>query len=186
MNIKTTDRWDEHLWHDASPLYMEAFQYKGAKPVNIIRNMFAQQIAELHVAYDESNAVGMALTGKLTKDRIMIIDYLAISRNEQNRGLGKAFVDALKQKARDEGYEQLIIETEAEETPDNKRRIHFWQSCGFHLTDYVHHYIWVPEPYQAMYLALLSDSRKMTGEELFVSINLFHQLSYRKVKKGRN
>ncbi|TWT09324.1 N-acetyltransferase [Planomicrobium sp. CPCC 101079] len=180
MNFITVDSWDDQLWQDASPLYMEAFGDKGAKPLKVIKNMFAQGIAELHVAYRESTAIGMALTGKLARERIVIIDYLAIAPKEQSHGLGKSFVDYLKQKAKDEGYGRIIIEAEAEETADNSRRIHFWQSCGFHLTEYVHHYIWVPEPYLAMHLPLRADLKKITGEELFVYFNLFHQLSFRR------
>ncbi|MCP3764395.1 GNAT family N-acetyltransferase [Domibacillus sp. A3M-37] len=179
MKIKTVGTWDDEIWQDVSPLYMEAFGDKGAKPVKIIKNMFAQGMAELHVAYNESAAVVMALTGKLVSDRVMIIDYLAVSEKERGHGLGKHFVDYLRQKAGDEGYQKLIIEAESEETPDNRRRIHFWQSCGFLLTEYVHHYIWVPETYQAMYLPLIADSRKVTGEELFGFMNTFHRLSFR-------
>jgi len=185
MEIKTVDTWDDELWKDASSLYFEAFGDKGAKPVKIIKNMFAQGIAELHVGYKESAAVVMALTGNVS-DRVMIIDYLAVSEKEQGHGLGKQFVAYLRQKAGDQGYQKLIIEAESEETSDNRRRIRFWQSCGFLLTEYVHHYIWVPETYQAMYLPLLTGSRKITGEELFVYINTFHRLSFRGGgKKGR-
>ncbi|WP_157827654.1 GNAT family N-acetyltransferase [Niallia nealsonii] len=179
MKIKTVGTWDEELWQDVSPFYLEAFGDKGAKPVKIIKNMFAQGIAELHVGYNESVAVVMALTGKLVSDRAMIIDYLAVSEKDRGHGLGKHFVDYLRQKAAVEGYQKLIIEAESEETLDNRRRILFWQSCGFLLTEYVHHYIWVPETYHAMYLPLIADSRKITGEELFVCINIFHRLSFR-------
>lgn len=179
MRIITVGTWDDELWQDASPLFLEAFGDKGAKPVHIIKKMFAQGIAELHVGYKESVAVVMALTGKLVSDKVMIIDYLAVSEKERGYGLGKHLFDYLRQKAVAEGYQKLIIEVESEETPDNRRRIHFWQSCGFFLTKYVHHYIWVPETYHAMYVPLNADSRKVTGEELFVYINIFHRLSFR-------
>lgn len=179
MRIKTVNTWDDELWQDANPLYLEAFGNKGAKPVHIIKNMFAQGIAELHVGYNESVAVVMALTGKILSDKVMIIDYLAVSEKERGSGLGKYLVDYLREKAASEGYQKLVIEAESEETPSNKRRIHFWQSCGFFLTHYVHHYIWVPETYHAMYVPLNGDSRKITGEELFVHINTFHRLSFR-------
>ncbi|WP_180955340.1 GNAT family N-acetyltransferase [Peribacillus deserti] len=179
MKIKTIDTWDDELWKDASPLYLQAFGDKGAKPVKIIKKMIAQGIAELHVGYNESAAVVMALTGKLVSYRVMIIDYLAVSEKERGQGLGYHFVDYLRQRALAEGYQKLIIEAESEETPVNRQRIHFWQSCGFILTEYVHHYIWVPEPYRAMYQPIISDSREVTGEELFGYINTFHRLSFR-------
>jgi GNAT superfamily N-acetyltransferase len=179
VKIRTVCTWDDELWQNASPLYLEAFGDKGAKPVKIIKNMFAQGIAELHVGYNKSIPVVMSLTGKLVSDQVLIIDYLAVSEKERGHGLGKHFVDYLRQKATAEGYQKLIIEAESGETLDNRRRISFWQSCGFLLTEYVHHYIWVPETYRAMYLPLIADSRKTTGEELFVYINTFHRLSFR-------
>jgi len=179
MRIKTVGTWDDELWQDAWPLYSEAFGEKGAKPVRIIRNMFAQGIAELHVGYNESTAVSMAITGHLLSDKVMIIDYLAVSKKERGYGLGKHFVSYLQEKAASDGYKKLIIEAESEDTPENRRRIHFWQSCGFFLTKYVHQYIWVPETYHAMYVPLNGDSSKVNGEELFVYINTFHRLSFR-------
>ncbi|OLO27500.1 hypothetical protein BTA37_24900 [Priestia megaterium] len=179
MEIRTICTWDDELWQNASPLYLEAFGDKGAKPVKIIKNMFAQGIAELHVGYNKSIPVVMSLTGKLVSNQMLIIDYLAVSEKERGHGLGKHFVDYLRQKAAAEGYQKLIIEVESKETLDNRRRIGFWQSCGFLLTEYVHHYVWVPETYRAMYLPLIADSRKTTGEELFMYINTFHRLSFR-------
>lgn len=179
VEIRTSCTWDDELWQNASPLYLEAFGDKGAKPVKIIKNMFAQGIAELHVGYNKSIPVVMSLTGKLGSEQMLIIDYLAVSEKERGHGLGKHFVDYLRQKAVAEGYQKLIIEAESEETLDNRRRISFWKSCGFLLTEYVHHYIWVPETYRAMYLPLIADSRKTTGEELFLYINTFHRLSFR-------
>ncbi|GAA0343755.1 hypothetical protein GCM10008967_37760 [Bacillus carboniphilus] len=179
MNIISVSEWNDALWQDASPLYIEAFGDKGAKSVKIIKNMFAQGIAELHVGYIDSKAVVMALIGKLVSERVLIIDYLAVSKEVRGHGLGKQFVDNLREKAVDEGYQKIIIEAESEDTPDNKRRIHFWQSCGFILTEYVHHYIWVPETYHAMYLTLLPGLKKEAGEELFRYIITFHKLSFR-------
>jgi len=180
MRVKTFYTWDDELWQNVSTLYLKAFGDKGAKPVRIIKNMFAQKIAELHVGYNnDSEVVAMSLTGKIVPEQVLIIDYLVVSEKEQGHGLGKYFVDYLRKKAVAEGYQKLIIEAESEETLDNRRRISFWKSCGFLLTEYVHHYIWVPETYRAMYLPLIADSKKITGEELFSYINTFHRLSFR-------
>ncbi len=181
MNIKSTTTWDEELWKDASPLYLEAFGEKGAKPVKIIKNMLTKGIAELYIGYNESTPIVMALIGKLIPEQIMIIDYLAVSKGERNQGTGKQFVDYLKEKAAAEGIRTLIIEAESEETADNQRRINFWLACGFLLTDYVHTYIWVPEKYRAMYIPL-AGNKQILGEELFVFINKFHGLSFRDMK----
>lgn len=178
MNIKSTTTWDEGLWKDASPLYIEAFGEKGAKPVKIIKNMLTKGIAELYVGYYESTPIVMALIGKLVPEQIMIIDYLAVSKKVRNQGIGRQFVDYLKEKAAEEGIQTLIIEAESEETADNQRRIEFWHTCGFRLTEYIHTYIWVPEKYKALYLPL-AGNKQISGEQLFVFINKFHGLSFR-------
>ncbi|WP_226666294.1 GNAT family N-acetyltransferase [Metabacillus litoralis] len=183
MNIITIGSWSDEIWHDISPIYFEEFGDKGAKPVKVIKNMLNQRIAELHVWYNNTEAVGMALTGILSSNRVMIIDYLAISVDKRGQGLGKQFVHYLREKASAEGYQKLIVETEAEETEENKRRIHFWNSYGFLLTKYVHQYIWVPETYHAMYIPLIAHSKEITGEELFIYLNTFHRLSFRESKK---
>lgn len=182
MKIKTISTWNNETWDEISPLYMEAFGDKGAKPVKIIKNMLNQKIAELHLAYNDKEAIGIALTGKLTSHRVMIIDYLAITKKGRGHGLGKQFVNYLREKAVAEGYYKLIVETEAAETEENKIRIDFWSSCGFLITEYIHHYIWVPETYCAMYIPLIADSKKVTGEELFVYFNTFHRLSFREAR----
>lgn len=182
MKLITVGTWNDKLWHDVNALYLEAFGDKGAKPIKIVKNMLAQGIAELHVGYNESVAVVMALTGKLVSNRVMIIDYLAVSEKERGQGLGKQMVNYLREKAVAEGFRKVIIETESEDTTDNRRRIRFWQSCSFLLTDYVHHYIWVPEAYHAMYLPLVAGSRKVTGEELFAYLKTFHRLSFRGIR----
>ncbi len=184
MEIKTISSWDEELWQDACPLYTEAFGDKGAKPVKVIKNMFAQGIAELHVGYINVIPVVMALTGKLVEERVVIIDYLAVAKKERGQGLGKRFVEYFERKAFSEGYQKIIIEAEAEETSENKQRIHFWQACGFLLTEYVHHYIWVPEIYHAMYLPLSTETKTESGEELFGYITTFHRRSFQGKSKS--
>ncbi|MCU9614871.1 GNAT family N-acetyltransferase [Caldibacillus lycopersici] len=179
MKIITVDSWDDAIWKDAAPLYFEAFGNKGAKPEKVIKNMFAKQIAELHVAYKDSVAVAMAITGTLDNDKVIIIDYLAVAKKERGHGLGKYFVHYLREKAACERFNKIIIEIESDVTPENNSRVRFWQACGFLLTTYVHHYIWVPETYQAMYFPLVLDEKMQTGEELFIFINRFHGLSFR-------
>lgn len=183
MNMKTVCSWNDEIWDDVSPIYFEAFGDKGAKPIKVIKNMLNQSLAELHVGYNDSEVVGVALTGKLSSNRVMIIDYLAISGNKRGQGLGKQFVQYLRDRASAEGCHKLIVETEAAETEENKKRIHFWSSCKFLLTEYIHHYVWVLETYYAMYIPLITSSKKVTGEELFVYFNTFHRLSFREPRK---
>ncbi|KAB7665375.1 GNAT family N-acetyltransferase [Bacillus sp. B1-b2] len=144
--------------------------------------MLLQNMAELHVGYSDSVPVAMALTGRLSSEQVMIIDYLTVTAGKRNRGLGRFFVDYLVKKSMIEDYNKVIIEVESEETKENKARIQFWKNCGFLFTDYIHHYIWVPEPYHAMYYPISissAEQNKVTGEELFTYINKFHRLCFR-------
>lgn len=180
MKLITIDQWDEENWQKASPVYQQAFGEKGAKPEKIIRNMFRKRICFLHLAKIGEQVIGMALTGKLKGSSALIIDYLAVHKDWRNKGLGLKIIDLLKDWAGIEGnFDSLVIEVESDKLPENSARILFWEKCGFTLTDYIHQYIWVPEPYQAMYLKLHPNaSLPMDGKVLFKYIGEFHKASY--------
>jgi hypothetical protein len=85
-------------------------------------------------------------------------------------------------------FSLILLEAECNDTPIALTRISFWEKCGFELLgDYIHHYIWVPEPYQAMRFVLQQDSAiPATGKELFAYIVLFHKESfYRNTSKEK-
>ena len=183
MEFFTADQWDETLWLKVKEIYDEAFSGHGGKPEKIIRNMFAKGICFLHFALEGSDVVGMALTGSLGCSEILIIDYLTVRKEMRGRGFGKEFFKYIKAWAAEQGrYKRILIEVECENTTENIARINFWKKCGFILADeYTHHYIWVPEPYQAMVLCLRKDSRvPLNGEDLFKYITAFHKESFRK------
>jgi predicted N-acetyltransferase YhbS len=87
--FNTLNQWDEKVWEQFSPIYFEAFGQKGGKQKNIIKNMFEQQLCSLHlVLSDQANVIGFALTGELTEARALLIDYIAVKENYQNKGVG--------------------------------------------------------------------------------------------------
>lgn len=180
MEIKTIDYWDEQLWKQVSPIYNQAFAEKGAKPEKIIRNMFRKKICYLHMMVEDGDVTAMALTGKLRVIQALLIDYLAVREELRGRGAGLKLMNYIKKWSQTEGgFSSHIIEVESEETLENLSRINFWKKCGFQLTDYIHHYIWVPEPYQAMYNILIPTATiPKEGEELFKHISQFHKASY--------
>jgi GNAT superfamily N-acetyltransferase len=176
----TVEHWDEVLWKKASYIYDQAFRGKGAKSEKIIRNMFKKNICSLHIGIKNSKVITMALIGRLEGTKTLLIDYLAVFEDYRNRGIGQLLLNYIKDWAIENGrFESIIIEVESKNSQENWKRIHFWEKCGFTLTDYVHHYIWVPEPYQAMYIKLQSSSiLPEDGEQLFKYISHFHKLSY--------
>lgn len=183
MEFLTFDQWDDYVWEQVKDIYFEAFGEHSPKPEKVIRNMFQKKLCFLHCLFDQKRKqiVGMALTGSINGSRILLVDYLAVRKNAQGNGVGKQFSTFIKQWAQlQNDYDQILLEVEAEKTPVNLARIAFWQSCGFMLVaDYIHHYIWVPEPYQAMVLPLREDVELHTkGKELFKLIMAFHKRSF--------
>lgn len=183
MKFITINKWDDEFWKKANPVYQQAFGEKGAKPEKIIRNMFKKKICYLHLAIIGEDVIGMALTGKLKGSNSLLIDYLAVQKNWRNQGLGLKIMDYIKDWAVNKGnFDSMVIEVESEKLPENLARVHFWEKCGFSLTEYIHQYIWVPEPYQAMFLKLHPNAAlPVKGEALFKNIGEFHKASYQGV-----
>lgn len=183
IQYHTASEWDEDLWRRAEPVYREAFPEYGRKPEAIIRSMFRRRMCHLHTAAADQETVGMALSGHDPSTGLLVVDYLAVAAKARGRGLGRSFLDYIRQwAAHSAGCKGLLVEVEAEPTEENVSRIRFWESCGFTLTPYVHHYIWVPEPYQAMYWTFGPQGGQgmEDGRDLFRAITRFHEKAYRK------
>lgn len=192
LTYKTFDYWDEETWNRARTVYEEAFGRHGAKSTAVIRNMFRKQMISLHIVLDErdssSEVVGMAITAKLKAINSLLIDYLAIKKSYRNQGIGVSFVHYIKELALTKfDCDSMILEIEVTKDPVHQQRINFWKKCGFHLTDYIHDYKVVPEPYQAMYQKLTPQSNITTeGKELFKHLGNFHRKCFQGVKNNIN
>ncbi|UKS29241.1 GNAT family N-acetyltransferase [Paenibacillus sp. HWE-109] len=177
----TTETWDEALWLQAESVYNEAFPKHGRKPRELIRRMFQRGICTLHIWRDPTQVVAMALTATNQETKVLIIDYIAVRKSQRGKGLGRTCLADIRHWAKTQGNcRELVIEVEAEMTEENIARIAFWQKVGFHLTDYVHTYVWVPETYRAMYLDLDEQSELPDdGQTLFTHITDYHEKAYR-------
>ncbi|MBE1442118.1 GNAT family N-acetyltransferase [Paenibacillus sp. OAS669] len=182
LDYQITDEWDEVLWSSVEPIYEQAFPIGGRKSRDIVRRMFSRKMCQLHTISRGSEFIGMALSGIDKQAGALLIDYLAIRSEVRGEGNGRCFLDRIKEWARTHAEcKGIIVEVEAEPTEENQRRVQFWEANGFHLTDYVHQYIWVPEPYRAMYLNFNERDRlPEDGEQLFRSITRFHEKAYRR------
>ncbi|MFK7695560.1 GNAT family N-acetyltransferase [Paenibacillus sp. HJGM_3] len=182
MNYYTTSVWQEAVWQQAEPIYNQAFPEHGRKPVAIIRRMFDRGLCQLHIASEPSGRpAAMALSGIDRAAQAVIIDYLAVLPDLRSQGYGTSLLNYIIDWAKKvPGCKGIVVEAEAEPTPANERRIYFWERNGFRLTDYVHHYIWVPEPYRALALSFREeDPLPVDGRLLFRTITRFHQRAYR-------
>ncbi|MFC5650239.1 GNAT family N-acetyltransferase [Paenibacillus solisilvae] len=181
----TMDVLDEMWWPKARGLYHEAFPH-GRKPDSIIAAMFERKMSYLHLIVQGEIVIAMAITGRTGPSKsLLLIDYLAVREDCRGQGLGKDLVEEIKlwaEAKRGHSLSGMIVEVESEETPENRKRILFWEKCGFTVTDYVHTYIWVPEPYRAMYMKLEGGGPAFhtDGESLFKHITSFHNQAFRK------
>jgi len=184
MHFFTISEWDEGIWQKVRSIYHEAFANHGGKPEKVLRNMFSKCNCHLHVVLNRDLPVGMAITGAMHSSKVLIIDYFTIKPNYRGQGIGKEFVRYLKTWANQQvDYNCLLLEVEINQTNESINRITFWERCGFTiLKDYIHQYIWVPEPYQAMILILHESIPLFRGEEAFKYISAFHRKSFRGAK----
>jgi GNAT superfamily N-acetyltransferase len=181
LDYLTTAEWNEDIWIKAERIYQQAFPKEGRKSRSIIRRMLEKKMCQLHTATEADEVIAMALTALNKQASLLIIDYLAIREDLRSKGYGKLLINYIKKWAETVGCIGIIVEVESEPTLDNIRRIRFWEGCGFLLTEYVHHYIWVPETYRAMYLNLNQVSGlPENGKALFNYINDFHKKAYSK------
>jgi GNAT superfamily N-acetyltransferase len=181
LEYKTTAEWDAAVWTKAESIYQMAFPKEGRKSRAQIRRMFERKMCHLHITTDNNEVIAMALTAMDEQASILIIDYIAIRQDLRSKGYGKLLINYIKNWAETKKCRGIIVEVEAESTLENSSRVRFWEACGFRLTDYVHQYIWVPEPYQAMYLSMDKANRLPDdGEKLFHYINQFHKKAYSK------
>ncbi|QGQ96484.1 GNAT family N-acetyltransferase [Paenibacillus psychroresistens] len=181
MEYKTITEWDELIWKKTEGIYQQAFPKEGRKSRTNIRRMFERKMCHLHLAIDNNEVIAMALTAMDEQALVLIIDYIAIREDLRSKGHGKLLINYIKEWAETTKSRGIIVEVEAESNPENTNRIRFWQAYGFRLTEYVHQYIWVPEPYQAMYLNMdKANGLPEGGEKLFQYINQYHKKAYNK------
>ena len=65
-------------------------------------------------------------TALLEKEGQFHLETIAIEKNQQNKGLGKQFIEFAKTKAKENGFSSLLVDTYCEYNVDK-----FYEGCGF-------------------------------------------------------
>ncbi|MEC0227229.1 GNAT family N-acetyltransferase [Paenibacillus alba] len=181
LQYQTTSDWNEGLWLQAERVYNKAFPKHGRKNRSIVRRMFERGICTLHTWSEHEEVIVMALTAINEAAHMLIIDYIAVRQDQRGKGLGRICLRHIREWAETTANcRGIVIEVEADPSTENAERIRFWERVGFHLTDYVHTYIWVPETYRAMYMSLNEHEPLLNdGKLLFEYITEYHEKAYR-------
>lgn len=184
LEFVTVDHWDEKVWQKWKTIYHEGFGSTGGKQERVFKNMFHKHMCHFHYFMNKEKIMAVAVTGMLKGSELLLIDYLAVSKQVHGQGVGKSFVNKIMEWGREGGFTGILIEVEAEPTVENQARIQFWKKCDFIETTYVHDYKVVPESYKAMYITYDQNTKLPDKEEdFFVLLSQFHQKSFRGVNQ---
>jgi len=179
MSFHTYDHLDIPERQAVMSLFHQAFPV-SRMPDRIIEASFRKKMAYLHTETEGGALLAMAFSGPVPDARWLLIDYLAVQPQLRGKGIGQRFVGKIAEWAKSVmGMSGLLIEIEATPGEAYRRRVRFWEKCGFTLTEYIHHYKVVPEPYQAMYLpfdpAVIPED---DGRSLFLHISAYHRKAF--------
>lgn len=179
MSFHTWDHLDIPEREAVLALFHESFP-AGRKPDRIIEATFRKKMGYLHLESEDGAVLAMAFTGPLPDANLLLIDYLAVRPELRGQSIGQRFVRNIAEWARAEmNMSGLLLEIDATPGEAYEQWIRFWQKCGFILTDYIHHYKVVPEPYQAMYLPFDPTVQPADdGRSLFRHISGFHRKAF--------
>jgi GNAT superfamily N-acetyltransferase len=203
MTYLTLSHLNHPLWPEARRIYEEAFPPHSRKPEPLIGSMLERGLALVHILAAEPSAddsadglgvVAMAIAGSSGGGCVLVVDYLAVDIGARGKGYGTCLIAEIDRWAgRHTGALALVVEAESEPSDENRRRLRFWEQAGFQATEYIHQYIWVPEPYRALYRPLSSGGgltpdeemlfREGGGQQLFRWISEFHRRGYNGFKK---
>ena len=136
MEIKKLTAEDISAVYD---VYMKKdFPPNELKPLSIFLETMEENIAGGFGYYDGDKLTAYAFFAWAEGGRFVLLDYLAVKREERGRGIGGDFLGRL---AREMPFEGMLIEIEdpmfakdAEQLKERRRRAEFYLACGAEST----------------------------------------------------
>ena len=113
-------------WCRIYRLYRRAFPRSERKPFNMILSMRRRGKTDVWVFQQDGRFAGFAST--INDDRLILLDYLAITESMRGRGIGSSALQALKDSYTGKGI-FVEIESAFEDTDDRAERLrrkHFY------------------------------------------------------------
>ena len=118
-------QWVRLYW-----LYRRSFPRSERKPFGIILKKYRAGMTDIWCIQQLGHFLGFAAT--MNSPRLVMLDYLAISKKHRDRGIGTAAMKQLMDRYSDRGF-LLEIESPFEPGPDRilrQKRKQFYVNCG--------------------------------------------------------
>ena len=129
------------------------------KPLSRILAQRRKEIALCLGYFEDGKLIGYAVLEQDAKQRCLLLDYFAVLNACRGQGQGTRFLNELK--ARFAQREMIVIEAEAADTAQARRRIAFYQRAGARITDIQLHLYHVDYAVLVLDLAASLDSAQI-------------------------
>lgn len=138
MRIEVISDSDSLDFKDCMEIYTESFPIEEVHSIGKIKERIQSGKESLITIKDNNCVVGFTLLWDLDYYDIVVIDYIAISKNNRDKGIGKIFLDNILNVLTIQN-KIVIIEVEAPSNDDIEdyanRRIKFYKRIGFKMID---------------------------------------------------
>jgi hypothetical protein len=121
---------------EAMEIYTDSFVVSARQPLHVIRNRVSSGKEKLLVGIVDGKVASFALLWKLKGSGFVLLDYLAVKREQRSRSIGGKFMRFISSSLRPSG-EKLIIEVDDPRygriSRVKERRVLFYKRCGAHI-----------------------------------------------------
>lgn len=155
--------------------YMKDFPKSERKPFSMIMaNVYKKKISKVFVLKDNNKLCGYAVTIRRGKNKLILLDYLAVDPSMRSKGCGSRILEELSKEFMGTAGIFLEIETPGKGTsePENEqrsRRQEFYERNGFEMQKLMLDLFGVDM--RIMYLPI---KKKFSDEEFYSAINDFY------------
>ena len=152
-----------------------SFPLDEYRPCDEQHALLADARYRLHTITENGHAVAFAATWNF--DSFLFVEHLAVSPHCRNRGLGAALLARLQA-----AHKRLCLEVELPENELSRRRIGFYERCGFTFNEYPYTQPPISRGRAPVPLRLMSTDGPLTPAEFTaVRDTLYHEVYH--VKK---
>ena len=111
----------------AKQLYLDSFPVEERRPLQSINSLITTQIFDFLPIKHDGEFAGFANIWHF--EHFIYIEHFAVLPNKRNKGIGAGFLRKLQEKYQT----NIVVEVEKPDNDTAKRRIEFYNRCGFQL-----------------------------------------------------